>query len=230
MIAARYMHVFRHLSTGATETSAVFAVHAALRVPNARRERPDHRLAPAERPKPAPLALVDGGRLRFWPMATLKGTAVGRQIEKVAGSPRFAKIGPKVVPKLDRFLFKVTRGRVLMSAGMVPSLMLNVRGAKTGQLRQTPLACVPDGEVWYIVGSNFGREKHPVWTTNLMKNPDASIGFRGKTYDVTASLLAEDEKAAVWPKLTEVWPNYDVYVERSKRDLRVFRLDRRLGR
>ncbi len=160
-------------------------------------------------------------------MPTLRNTAIGRGVEKVAGSARFAKIGPKIVPKVDRLLFKLSRGRLLMSAGMVPSLMLNVRGAKTGQLRQTPLATVPLGDAWLIVGSNFGREKHPLWTSNLMANPDAAIGFKGKFYDVQAHLLDEQQKAAVWPELIKVWPNYDVYVERSQRDLRVFRLERR---
>lgn len=160
-------------------------------------------------------------------MAVALTSGLGRAVQKMAGSPIFAKLGPKVVPKVDRFLNKISGGRLMTSAGIVPSLMLNVRGAKSGQLRRTPLATVPLDGSWYIVGSNFGREKHPVWTANLMANPDASIGFRGKSIDVTASLLTEDEKAAVWPKLTEAWPNYDVYVERSKRDLRVFRLDPR---
>jgi deazaflavin-dependent oxidoreductase (nitroreductase family) len=160
-------------------------------------------------------------------MASLRNTGVGRGIEKMAGSPLFAKVGPKFIPKLDRVIHKVTGGRVIMSAGMVPSLMLSVRGAKSGQLRQTPLATMPIDESWYIVGSNFGRESHPVWTINLKANPDASISFKGKTYDVTATLLSESEKAAIWPQLTKMWPNYDVYVERSQRDLRVFRLDRR---
>ena len=160
-------------------------------------------------------------------MTGLSNTFVGRGVEKMAASPLFAKVGPKVVPHVDRVLHKITGGRVIMSAGMVPSLMLSVRGAKSGVLRQTPLATVPIGDSWYVVGSNFGREAHPVWTLNLKANPDATISFKGKSYEVMASLLTEEEKAAVWPELIKLWPNYDVYVERSKRDLRVFRLDRR---
>jgi deazaflavin-dependent oxidoreductase (nitroreductase family) len=160
-------------------------------------------------------------------MASLRNTAIGRGIEKVAGSPTFAKVGPKIVPKMDRALHKLSGGRIIMSAGMVPSLMLNVRGAKSGQLRQTPLATMPLNGSWYVVGSNFGRDNHPLWTGNLTANPDASISFKGKKYDVQAHLLDADEKLAVWPELTKVWPNYDVYTERSGRDLRVFRLDPR---
>lgn len=154
-------------------------------------------------------------------------STLGRAVVKMAGSKTFMRVGPKVVPHVDRFINKVTGGRVLMSGGMLPSLMLHTVGAKTGQPRDTPLATKPDGESWYVVGSNFGREKHPAWTANLMKNPDARITFKGKQYDVHAHLLSAEEKADVWPNLVQFWPNYDVYVERSQRDLRVFRLDRR---
>ena len=57
-----------------------------------------------------------------------------------------------------------------------------------------------------------------------MRTPQATVSFEGRTFDVEAWLLGPDEKAAVWPKLRAVWPNYDVYTERSGRDLRVFRL------
>jgi hypothetical protein len=42
---------------------------------------------------------------------------------------------------------------------------------------------------------------------------------------VKAHLLDADERAAIWPQLLKVWPNYDTYVERSGRELRVFRLE-----
>lgn len=160
-------------------------------------------------------------------MAVGLSSALGRGVQKMAGSPIFAKIGPKVVPAFDRTLHKLSGGRFISSGALVPSLMLNAVGAKTGQLRPTPLATLPFEGSWYVVGSNFGREKHPIWTVNLKAHPDVSISFKGNKYDVHAHPLTADEKAEIWPELIKVWPNYDVYVERSQRDLRVFRLDRR---
>lgn len=75
-----------------------------------------------------------------------------------------------------------------------------------------------------MVGSNFGREKHPAWTGNLLKNPDAVVGFQGRSVPVTAHLLDDAERKEIWPRLTAVWPVYDRYVERTDRQLRVFRL------
>ena len=33
-----------------------------------------------------------------------------------------------------------------------------------------------------------------------------------------------EEKAAIWPRLTDQWPAYDRYAELTDRELRVFRL------
>lgn len=152
---------------------------------------------------------------------------LGRAVVKMAGSKTFMHVGPKVVPRMDRFLHRVSGGKLIMSAGLLPSLVLTTTGAKTGQRRTTPLATKPDGGSFYVVGSNFGREKHPAWTANLMANPDAEVSFQGRTVPVRAHLLTAEEKIEVWPRLVQFWPNYDVYVDRSGRDLRVFRLDPR---
>jgi deazaflavin-dependent oxidoreductase (nitroreductase family) len=151
--------------------------------------------------------------------------AIGRAVLKVSGSRTFMRIGPKVVPHLDRFVHRVTGGRLVVSAGMLPTLVLTTTGARTGQRRTTPLATKPEGDHWYVVGSNFGRDNHPAWTANLIAHPDAEVSFEGRTTRVRAHLLTAEEKAELWPRLVQFWPNYDLYVERSGRDLRVFRLD-----
>jgi deazaflavin-dependent oxidoreductase (nitroreductase family) len=80
--------------------------------------------------------------------------------------------------------------------------------------------------VIYLVGSNFGREKHPAWSGNLLKTSRATVSLDGATFPVDAQLLSDEEKAEIWPRLLEMWPTYDRYVERSNRNLRVFRLTR----
>ncbi len=150
---------------------------------------------------------------------------VSRFVQRAAGSPRFARIAPKVVPKIDRLLSRLTGGRFTTSSGIVPSMVLVTIGAKSGQQREAPLATVPDGDAFYVVGSNFGREAHPAWSHNLLANPDATVVFRGERIPVTARLLDEREKAEIWPTLTAAWPTYDSYEDRVARDLRVFRLE-----
>jgi len=144
----------------------------------------------------------------------------------MAGSRAFAKVGPTIVPPIDRMLNRAFGGRGLMSSMMLPCAVVTTTGRKSGLPRESPLATVPlDGSL-HVVGSNFGRPNHPAWTWNLLAEPAASVSFRGEQFEVLAHLLDEDEKAETWPRLVERWPLFDQYVERSGRNLRVFRLTR----
>lgn len=151
---------------------------------------------------------------------------IGRPVQRIAGSKRFAPIAKHVVPRVDRVLSKATGGRFILSRLLVPSLVLTAKGAKSGIERTTPLACRPEDDgSFLVVGSNFGQQGHPAWTHNLITNPDISLVHHGRRTQAVAHLLTTEEKAEAWPRLIEVWPVYDRYVELSGgRDLRVFRL------
>jgi len=156
--------------------------------------------------------------------------AVGvRFVQKVSSTRGFAKVAPHVVPALDRAVHRLTRGRVLLSARMLPGVILTSTGARSGQPRRTPLACMPeDGDRgWLLVGSNFGRTGHPAWTHNLLARPDASISWKGADIPVTARPLTGEERAAAWRALLAFWPPYATYQARVDREIRVFRLTRR---
>lgn len=151
--------------------------------------------------------------------------AIAPATQRIAGTAWFAKVAPAFVPRLDRALHRVSGGRVLLGQYLVPSIVLTTTGHRSGLPRQAPLACMPEPDgSFVVVGSNFGRQKHPAWTANLLRDPKAQVGYRGRTIPVTARLLEGAERAEVWPRLLQVWPVYDKYVERSGRELRVFRL------
>jgi deazaflavin-dependent oxidoreductase (nitroreductase family) len=159
-------------------------------------------------------------------MKVSQDSRLGRAVIRMAAGPGFARIAPPLVPRLDRLVHRLTGGRTTMSAGMVPTVMLTTTGSRSGQPRTVPLGCLPEGDALYVVGSNFGRERHPAWSANLLATPQARVSFGGDDFDVVGHLLTREEKADVWPRLLAAWPAYDAYVERSGRDLRVFRLDR----
>lgn len=156
------------------------------------------------------------------------GARVKRGMRRIGHTTALAKIGPKFAPYADRFVHRLSRGRWTMSQLLVPSLVLTTTGRKTGQPRDVPLATVPEPDgTFLVVGSNFGQQHHPAWSGNLLADDHATVSYKRRQIPVTARLLDEDEKAAVWPKLVDMWPAYDTYVERSRRDLRVFRLEPR---
>lgn len=163
-------------------------------------------------------------------MALDPDSRLGRGVQAMAGSRWFAKVGPRVVPHIDRALNRLFGGRVLMSSMMLPCAVVTTTGRRSGLPRESPLASVPLDGCLYVVGSNFGRPNHPAWSWNLLDDPHAQVSFRGEHFPVEAELLDTEDKANTWPRLTERWPLFDQYVQRSGRDLRVFRLRRSDGR
>jgi deazaflavin-dependent oxidoreductase (nitroreductase family) len=152
-------------------------------------------------------------------------SALGRAVQKVAGSPAFAKVGPKVVPPMDKVLHRVTGGRVLLSRALLPSLVLTTTGRKSGQPRETPLMCVPEeGGTFLVLGSNFGRDSHPAWTGNLLAQPDASVSYGARDIPVRAVLLEGAARDEAWASALRVWPTFAAYQSRIDRTIRVFRL------
>ncbi|MEV3857482.1 nitroreductase family deazaflavin-dependent oxidoreductase [Streptomyces sp. NPDC050095] len=150
-------------------------------------------------------------------------------VQKVSSTKGFARVAPHVIPALDRAVHRLTRGKVLLSAQMLPGVILTVRGAKSGVERRTPLACMPEEETgtWLLIGSNFGRPGHPAWTANLLAHPEASISWKGRDIPVTARLLNSREREEAWATALKFWPPYAAYQARVEREIRLFRLDRR---
>ena len=152
-----------------------------------------------------------------------------RVVQKVSSTRGFAKVAPHVIPALDRAVHRITRGKVLLSAQMLPGVILTSTGARSGLPRRTPLACMPedDGRTWILIGSNFGREGHPAWTANLLAHPDAEVSWKGADIPVRARLLQGEERTAAWKELLAFWPPYATYQARVEREIRIFRITRR---
>lgn len=137
----------------------------------------------------------------------------------------FRRVGPTIMPPLERVMTFLTGGRVQLSGLLVPSLVLHSIGAKSGIERDTTLMYCPEphGRI-LITGSNFARDSHPAWTSNLLANPDAAVSVKGRRQDVRAELVADEERDAVWAYIERQWPGYRGYERASGRVLRIFRL------
>ncbi|MER5752400.1 nitroreductase family deazaflavin-dependent oxidoreductase [Streptomyces sp. NPDC002088] len=150
-------------------------------------------------------------------------------VQRVSSTRGFAKVAPHVIPALDRAVHRLTRGKVLLSAQMLPGVILTSTGARSGLPRRTPLACMPEdgGRGWLLIGSNFGRSGHPSWTHNLLAHPDAEVSWKGEDLPVTARLLEGEERAAAWQSALAFWPPYATYQARVEREIRLFRIVRK---
>ncbi len=91
--------------------------------------------------------------------------------------------------------------------------------------RTVPLVyVVPPGAVAAVVGTNFGGPDHPLWVANLEAEPRATWQV-DEAIEVTARLATPEEHRALWTRFVDIWPGYESYVERSRREPRMFILE-----
>jgi deazaflavin-dependent oxidoreductase (nitroreductase family) len=150
--------------------------------------------------------------------------AVARRIAQKRWVMRTA---PIVLP-LERFIRRVSGGRhgVLDLAGL-PSIEITVPGRKTGIPRTTSLLCVPHGEDFLVLGSNWGSVKHPVWSANLRAASTVTVHYKNERFDVTVTQVAGVDRKRAWDLAVEFWPGYEMEYELSGgREFRIFELRR----
>jgi deazaflavin-dependent oxidoreductase (nitroreductase family) len=146
----------------------------------------------------AGLRYVDPNRRRGWftrAYAALSNTRFGRLLSS------------KIVWKLDPYLLRATGGR--LGLGLVlPTALLETRGAKSGALRRCAVIYFHDGDRVTIVASRQGDTRHPAWFHNLVANPDVTLGG----VPMRATVVADEaERRRLWALADRVFPPYAVY-------------------
>ncbi|ASR34952.1 nitroreductase [Prauserella marina] len=107
-----------------------------------------------------------------------------------------------------------------------PILILTTTGRKSGQPRKFALIFQENDGDYVIVASKGGAEAHPGWYLNLVENPEVGVQVKGDKFTARARTASVEEKAALWPKMTAVWPSYDDYQKKTDRDIPVVILER----
>ncbi len=134
----------------------------------------------------------------------------------------------KTKSKLNTWLYRLSGGRVwgrwLRGA---PILLLTTIGRKSGVSRVAPLLYLRDGEKVVVVASKGGMSKHPLWYWNLEANPDVEIEIGRERTKMLARRASDQEKAALWPRLIEMYRDYDDYQARTERNIPVIILSPR---
>jgi F420H(2)-dependent quinone reductase len=131
------------------------------------------------------------------------------------------------VTKGNVLVYRLTKGRVFGKFGKAPVLLLHHVGRKSGDARVTPLLYLPDGNRFVIVASAGGMEKHPAWWHNLKAAPDTEIEVGGSRHAVRAREADAEERRRLWPRLVDIWTDFDAYQKRTGRTIPVVVLERR---
>ncbi len=106
-------------------------------------------------------------------------------------------------------------------------LLLSTTGRNSGEERTTPLIHRADGDGWVIVASKGGAPHDPYWYKNLEADPNATIQIKDELIPVRAHAAEGVERERLWQRMTEVWPAYDDYKQRTPREIPVVVLERR---
>ena len=95
--------------------------------------------------------------------------------------------------------------------GLVPTLLLTVKGRKTGEPREIPLIYGESDGNYVIVASRGGTPAHPVWFLNLEANPECELQVSTKHVRARARVAEGAEREKLWKKMAQVYPPYDDY-------------------
>lgn len=121
---------------------------------------------------------------------------------------------------VDPLLMRLSGGRLGVSL-VIPTALLETRGARTGRLRRNVVIYFHDGDRVTIMASKMGEPAHPAWFHNVKKNPDVSFGGRPHRAEVVED---ESERDRLWELADRVFPPYATYRDRAARAGRVIPL------
>jgi deazaflavin-dependent oxidoreductase (nitroreductase family) len=152
---------------------------------------------------PQPLRYVDPNAPRgplYRAFAGLAGSRFATWLSKQS-------IWSAIVWKIDPHLLRLTKGR-LGTGLLLPTALLETRGARTGLPRSNAVIYFHDGERVTIFASQAGRPENPSWFYNARANPDVIFGgepFRAELID------DEAERARLWRLADRVFPAFASY-------------------
>ena len=106
-------------------------------------------------------------------------------------------------------------------------LLLTTRGAKSGQVRTSPLAYHRDGDRYVVAGSKGGAPTHPGWYHNLVKHRDAEIEVGTEKFKVRATPLPRGpERDRLYEAHGDKLAAFREYPKKTKRVIPIVVLER----
>lgn len=146
-----------------------------------------------------------------------------RLLMKSSLSPLFARI----LHRADGFVLRLNGGRFTITSAIagLPTILLTTIGAKTGLPRILPIACVPDGDKYVLIASNFGMRHFPAWYHNLKANAECMVRVGNSTGTFIAREIRDAEYDYYWKMAVDIYAGYAAYKERAERRIPVMLLE-----
>ncbi len=107
------------------------------------------------------------------------------------------------------------------------TLILTTSGRRSGEPRDSALIYRPHGDAYVVVASKGGAPDHPAWYKNLVAQPDVQVQVLGDRFGATARTASGTEREQLWKLMTQAWPAYDEYQQKTDRQIPVVVLERK---
>jgi deazaflavin-dependent oxidoreductase (nitroreductase family) len=104
-------------------------------------------------------------------------------------------------------------------------LLLTTKGAKSGQVRTTPLVYSRDGVRYVIVASKGGAPTNPGWYHNLRAHPRVTIEVGSEKLNVRARDAEGSERRRLYDQHAARMPAFAEYERRTRRQIPVIILE-----
>ena len=101
----------------------------------------------------------------------------------------------------------------------VRTLVLATTGRKTGQARRTTLIYGRVGDELVVVASKGGADDDPAWFKNLLAEPTVGVQAGTDRFTARARVASAAERAPLWALMTEIFPLYDEYAQKTDRTI-----------
>jgi deazaflavin-dependent oxidoreductase (nitroreductase family) len=118
-----------------------------------------------------------------------------------------------VMWNIDPVLMRLTRGH-LSTGLLLPTALLETRGAKTGRLRRNAVIYFHDRERVTIIASQAGLPGNPSWFYNARANPAVTLAGRPFRAEVIED---EAERERLWELADSVLPAFARYRDTAGR-------------
>jgi deazaflavin-dependent oxidoreductase (nitroreductase family) len=99
--------------------------------------------------------------------------------------------------------------------GVIPVVLVSVRGARSGVRRTVPLLYFTDGEDVILIASSYGRAKFPAWYYNLKANPDVTLESMGRSGSYVAHEVEGEDRDRLFELAKLVYTGYSEYERRT---------------
>ena len=105
-------------------------------------------------------------------------------------------------------------------------LILTTKGAKSGEVRSTPLVYTRDKEHHVIVASKGGAPTNPHWYHNLKAHPVVTVETGGEKFQARANVIDGDEYERLYKQHADINPGFWDYRKKTSRKIPVIVLER----